>query len=500
MAAWTARRPQQRGAAGFAAAAAAAAVLFVLPLAAAQMVSPLQGQGKPLLETQDIWFNAYLDRLIDAAWRNGTRQCSLQCTDWGRNVACCDEIFMLSIVFRNAYSFPEDRPSLNKVYLTPPPSTTVVWVSTVLGEFYQQMSLKHFPFDSYGAGDDVSDWRVTGVRLTHKLASNESFIFQLASPDPSHPTDPLPLSDPTASRTLTALLPGGFCTILPVALLGWLSFVILVLDRRDLSARLGVTVTLFLALAAFVVTADQPASSYILPTQQQIVTTYCLLLCMAVEATAVHSIETYKERQKTGKRQREARQRYLARMAAIKRLEQEEADAAARHAATGLPSHQPPELARASAGVAGSAGSTTAAAARRADSLPAAASGSLDALLAPGELIFLRHGTFTRSATLGRLRAMRGHPMSARVVCGVEGTEGGVPRTNLRATLNVRVWRREAMEDDELMCQWVAQQVDHASAAILFIGYNLAVVPIYGLQSGYLDLLVWEGPAPPWGE
>ena len=25
-----------------------------------------------------------------AAWRNGTRQCSLQCTDWGRNVACCD--------------------------------------------------------------------------------------------------------------------------------------------------------------------------------------------------------------------------------------------------------------------------------------------------------------------------------------------------------------------------------------------------------------------------
>ena len=349
-------------------------------------------------------------------------------------------------------------------------------------------------------------------------------------------------------------------TILPVALLGWLSFVILVLDRRDLSARLGVTVTLFLALAAvcrctegrparlrccrrrrcrcccraaavtlpnlafppsapqFVVTADQPASSYILPTQQQIVTvrraclrahtrwppilpsgcclptslrhppavlaghlqthclllfvrlplprttrsaepslpaplparlplqTYCLLLCMAVEATAVHSIETYKERQKTGKRQREARQRYLARMAAIKRLEQvppacllgsregtapsakhvplpvitvmgcrspvgsttlhapparrhppplsppssieqEEADAAARHAATGLPSHQPPELARASAGVAGSAGSTTAAAARRADSLPAAASGSLDALLAPGELV-----------------------------------------------------------------------------------------------------------------
>ena len=31
------------------------------------------------------------------------------------------------------------------------------------------------------------------------------------------------------------------------------------------------------------------------------------------------------------------------------------------------------------------------------------------------------------------------------------------------------------MEDDELMCQWVAQQVDHASAAILFIGYNVSI-------------------------
>lgn len=37
-----------------------------------------------------------------------------------------------------------------KVYLTPPPSTTVMWFSMVLGEFYQQMNLKHFPFDRWG--------------------------------------------------------------------------------------------------------------------------------------------------------------------------------------------------------------------------------------------------------------------------------------------------------------------------------------------------------------
>lgn len=32
---------------------------------------------------------------------------------------------------------------------------------------------------------------------------------QLSSPDPSDPRDPLPLSEPAASRALTPLLPGG---------------------------------------------------------------------------------------------------------------------------------------------------------------------------------------------------------------------------------------------------------------------------------------------------
>ena len=47
-----------------AAAAASLLVLAALPLGAAQMVSPLAGQGKPNLDTTDIYFSMYLDRLI----------------------------------------------------------------------------------------------------------------------------------------------------------------------------------------------------------------------------------------------------------------------------------------------------------------------------------------------------------------------------------------------------------------------------------------------------
>ena len=45
--------------------AAVAAVLVFLPLAAAQMVSPLQGQGRPNNSTRDVFFSMHLDRLLD---------------------------------------------------------------------------------------------------------------------------------------------------------------------------------------------------------------------------------------------------------------------------------------------------------------------------------------------------------------------------------------------------------------------------------------------------
>lgn len=38
------------------------------PRAAAQMVSPLQGQGSPRPETRDVFVSVYLDRLLRGGW------------------------------------------------------------------------------------------------------------------------------------------------------------------------------------------------------------------------------------------------------------------------------------------------------------------------------------------------------------------------------------------------------------------------------------------------
>jgi hypothetical protein len=82
------------------------------------------------------------------------------------------------------------------------------------GEFFQQMNLKHYPFDSfdlgiatevldtaepphpglnyylsasgaqrymYGVGDDVSDWTVNKIAVSGKMKSNESVLFQVGN-------------------------------------------------------------------------------------------------------------------------------------------------------------------------------------------------------------------------------------------------------------------------------------------------------------------------------
>lgn len=554
-----------------AAVASAAFLALLLPLSRAQMVSPLQGQGRPNNSTRDVFFSMHLDRLLDVddrkyrfsgiyfvtltwndseAWytiqnntalmRSGQRACAYECTDWGRGVACCDDIFLPSVWFRNAFAFSQDRPTGYKIWALPPPDTTVMWLSVVQGEFFQQMNLKRYPFDSfelgiatevldtaepphpglnyylsasgaqrymYGVGDDVSDWTVTKIAVSGKMKSNESVLFQLSSPDPSHPLDPLPLSTGKASATITPLVPGGtrrsqlpitmlfikvtvsrnwsyhvLNTILPVTLLAWMSFVVFVLPRKELATRLGVAVTLFLALAAvqFVVTADQPSSSYILPTQQQILCTYSLLLIMAVEAIVVCMIETYKERQQNAEKQRQARQRYLACCKAVQELERQVHE---------RQQHQK-DLA--------AAGGLEAAAAAPAPG-PHAAGAEHPAApeLHPqpsADLMNAVSGSFSMNGANGR----HGSVDSAIGSQGYEqpGRAGLRRRLTRLSALSKRaalVDLRAVLQDDDYYCAWLAQRVDTVCAIFLFIAYNVAVILIYTLQSGYTDLLVgWE--------
>jgi hypothetical protein len=60
---------------------------------------------------------------------------------------CCDDIFLPSFFFKNAYGFPQDRGVLYSVYVGP--EGGVMWEVRVHGIFYQPLDFSHFPFDSF---------------------------------------------------------------------------------------------------------------------------------------------------------------------------------------------------------------------------------------------------------------------------------------------------------------------------------------------------------------
>ena len=74
-------------------------------------------------------------------------------------------------------------------------------------------------------------------------------------------------------------------TILPIALNAWLALLVFAVSPKHLDTRLGVVVTLFLALTAlmFVVSGDLPQSSAIVPTQQLVVVRSSLGRCSCFE-------------------------------------------------------------------------------------------------------------------------------------------------------------------------------------------------------------------------
>lgn len=70
--------------------------------------------------------------------------------------------------------------------------------------------------------------------------------------------------------------------------------------------------TLFLALAAvqFVVSGSVPTSSYVVPTQQLVLTTYVFLFILALESITVYHIVRRHHKREAGRTRREAYRRY----------------------------------------------------------------------------------------------------------------------------------------------------------------------------------------------
>ncbi|PRW60768.1 ligand-gated ion channel isoform B [Chlorella sorokiniana] len=308
------------------------------------------GQWQHGPNTTDVYLSVYLDRLLNVddvnyhwtgvlyfyitwtdpaayqtvraatgGWLAGNRSCAHECSDWVRESACCDGIFQPTLFGRNVHSYPQDRATGYKIYALPEPNNSVLWTQTVQATYYQ-MDLSHYPFDSweliaiyefldtavpphpgvkvhissggprlytFGRGDAVSEWEVQSPSANLVYVDSEAF-FKSHWTLPSDPSDPLGLTTTSSARLRGC--PPGATSVQPLPKHsahwgGWLA------SRHE-----SVVVTLFLAMAPvqFVITEHQPASSYLMPTQQLVIATYVLPALIATESILVYYVVTWK--------------------------------------------------------------------------------------------------------------------------------------------------------------------------------------------------------------
>lgn len=199
----------------------------------------------------------------------------------------------------------------------------------------------------------------------------------------------------------------------------------------------------------FVVSASKPASSYVLPTDQLAIATMSLLLLIAAESVAVHSLATWRDATHAAAVRRAARERCLARKAAAAAAAAADAASSSASLDASLPIKAPPSPA------------STAASSTRDASRAAAAAAAAEAAVTAVDC-------GPRSPAPGQPGGRGGGP------------GGGGCRRGLR--------RLASLSDDAEYDAWVAYQVDRAAAAALLLSYALAVVLIFALQNGYVQI------------
>ncbi|EFN59796.1 hypothetical protein CHLNCDRAFT_133509 [Chlorella variabilis] len=220
----------------------------------------------------------------------------------------------------NAYGFPQDREIMYNIFAADDGS--MLWEVRVHGIYYQPMDFSHFPFDSFdlalelrfydptrlisteelygynhsgitviytiGRGDDASSWAVTDYSLETYSVDMGNWYSQYSDLT-SNPYDPMPLAPPNA-RITGGLVDDEGNPINVFTYGSWLLAAVAAAGESSLETRLEMVVTLFLALTAvqFVGIGQIPTSSYVVPTQQLVLTTYThlFLFLLAIESIA----------------------------------------------------------------------------------------------------------------------------------------------------------------------------------------------------------------------
>jgi hypothetical protein len=189
-------------------------------------------------------------------------------------------------------------------------------------------------------GDDSSGWKVDEVYMEPYIVQDESKLVR-GKLIPPAVNDPVPLfttaTDANGVRYVTGLQevfesrlnPGNSVLIIikvsryssffvvnnlvPIILSTALGFFVFLLDVEEMEKRLGLLVTLFLALTAlqFVISTNLPNSSYVLKTQALVLAGYALFVAMALESWAVYYLGTSHQRHKRVRAWRRAYKQYI---------------------------------------------------------------------------------------------------------------------------------------------------------------------------------------------
>ncbi|PRW57551.1 ligand-gated ion channel [Chlorella sorokiniana] len=315
--------------------------------AAAQMESPLKGQGLPSLNTTQVFLSIRLERLLDVddynfkhenvatywlSWAdpgaeaairertaavNESAACRRPCSNRVADVRCCDGIFLPSLYFYNADAFPEDREIGYSIDTTA--SGAVVWETTVHALFYQPLSMRNYPFDTFHLEQQLTLTDTSRLVAGHpglELVPSAVSVEGRMTVEP-HASDVAPftaLSNSTSGllddtvqlavfryKVYRSFWTNQVNSNLPVYAVAALSIIVFWLPEDELAPRIELCAALFLTLIAiqFVVSDRAVARNYFTPPQLMILMTGAFILAIACESVVCYYIckwNTFKQR------------------------------------------------------------------------------------------------------------------------------------------------------------------------------------------------------------
>eukprot|EP00850_Spirogloea_muscicola_P010567 SM000062S19953 [mRNA] locus=s62:671636:675758:+ [translate_table: standard] len=248
---------------------------------------------------------------------------------------CCDSVWLPGASIRNIIELPQGRVETEAISLGGRGNNSLSWEkrihesSFVTGVFYTDYSFKAFPYDKqslivyvtldvlpvgslHGSStatrfglshsnatewtrhyDELSGWSVKALKFTLETLDDQIFTKFATKPNPAdpYPYGPGNASQPGIQFSHDVLLL-EIQMLFPLFLTTMLSWVTFCIHPEELAARLGTSVTFFLALTAlqFVIDGQLPSSSYLTTLHVLILISYVAISVGTCESVLVFAL------------------------------------------------------------------------------------------------------------------------------------------------------------------------------------------------------------------